>query len=86
MIRKQRWSPSSPNGNHVVVTDEWKFKYNFTKGKWTLSNSMAETVLKIFIIIMFLVMEEIPYILKIIGLAVIGTVVIIDWYTYKNEK
>ena len=47
---------------------------------------MAETVLKIFIIIMFLAMEEIPYILKIIGIAVIGTVVIIDWYTYKNEK
>jgi len=47
---------------------------------------MAETVLKIFIIIMFLAMEEIPYILKIIGLAVIGTVVIIDWYTYKNEE
>ena len=47
---------------------------------------MAETVLKIFIIIMFLAIEEIPYILKIIGLAVLGTAVIIDWYTYKNEE
>ena len=47
---------------------------------------MAETVLKIFIIIMFLAMEEIPYILKIIGLAVIGITVIIDWYTFNNEE
>ena len=47
---------------------------------------MAETVLKILIIIMFLAMEEIPYILKIIGLAVIGTAVIIDWYTFNDEE
>ena len=47
---------------------------------------MAEIVLKLFIIIMFLAMEEIPYIFKIIGLAVIGATLIIDWYTIRNDN
>jgi len=47
---------------------------------------MAEIVLKIFIIIIFLAIEEISYILKLIGLAVIGIAVIIDWYTFNNEE
>ena len=47
---------------------------------------MAEIVLKLFIIIMFLAMDEIPYIVKIIGVAAIGAVIIIDWYTIKDRE
>tara|TARA_B100000029_G_C17297713_1_gene859468 strand:+ start:77 stop:217 length:141 start_codon:yes stop_codon:yes gene_type:complete len=46
---------------------------------------MAEIVLKIFIIIMFLAMPEIPYFIKIIGIAIAGAAVILDWYTHKEE-
>ena len=35
---------------------------------------------------MFLSMDEIPYIIKMIGIAVIGTALIIDWYTFQDEE
>ena len=47
---------------------------------------MAEIVLKLLIIIMFLAMNEIPFIVKILGVAVIGAVVIIDWYTVNDSE
>ncbi len=47
---------------------------------------MVEIVLKLFIILMFVSMDEIPYIIKMIGIAVIGTALIIDWYTFQDEE
>tara|TARA_B100001123_G_C14367758_1_gene653608 strand:- start:198 stop:341 length:144 start_codon:yes stop_codon:yes gene_type:complete len=47
---------------------------------------MVEIVLKLFIILMFLSMDEIPYIIKMVGIAVIGTAFIIDWYTFQDEE
>ena len=41
---------------------------------------MAEIILKLLIIIMFLAMAEIPYIVKILGVAILGAAVIIDWH------
>ena len=46
---------------------------------------MLEIVLKIFIIILFLSMNEIPYSLKLIGIAIFGMAIIIDWYTHNEE-
>ena len=46
---------------------------------------MAEIILKIFIIIIFLSMEEIPYFIKIIGIGIAGVAIILDWYTDKEE-
>ena len=42
---------------------------------------MMEIALKLLIVIMFLSMHEIPYIVKLIGVAILGTIVIIDWHT-----
>ena len=47
---------------------------------------MVEIVLKLFIILMFLSMDEISYIIKMIGIAVIGTALIIDWYAFQDEE
>ena len=47
---------------------------------------MVEIVLKLFIILMFLSMSEIPNIIKWIGIAVIGAAFIIDWYTFQDEE
>ena len=42
---------------------------------------MMEIALKLLIIIMFLCMQEIPYVVKIIAIGIIGAIGIIDWYT-----
>ena len=47
---------------------------------------MVEIVLKLFIIIIFLAMNEIPYIVKVLGIGVLGTVLIIDWYTTDDNN
>ena len=40
---------------------------------------MMEIALKLLILIMFLFMSEIPYIIKIVGIGIIGCIGIIDW-------
>ena len=47
---------------------------------------MGEIVLKILIIVMFLSMNEIPYLVKLLGIAIFGAAVIIDWYTIRNDN
>ena len=47
---------------------------------------MAEIILKLFIIIIFLAIDEIPYIIKIVGIAILGTAFIIDWNTMGNDE
>ena len=45
---------------------------------------MMEIALKLLIIIMFLCMQEIPYVVKIIAVGIIGVISIIDWYTKED--
>jgi len=45
---------------------------------------MMEIALKLLIIIMFLCMQEIPYVVKIIAVGIIGVIGIIDWYTKED--
>ena len=47
---------------------------------------MIEIALKLLIIIIFLSMDEIPYAIKILALAILGAIVIIDWYSTDNNK
>ena len=42
---------------------------------------MMEIVLKLLIVIMFLCMTEIPYLVKIAGIGLLGTIAIIDWHS-----
>ena len=42
---------------------------------------MVEILLKIFILIMFLSMEEIPQIVKMVGLTLIICLIIFDYYS-----
>jgi hypothetical protein len=46
---------------------------------------MMEIVLKLLIIIMFLCMQEIPHIVKLLGIGLIGTIGIVDWYTGEGK-
>ena len=48
--------------------------------------TMMEIALKLIIIIMFLCMQEIPYIVKLLAILVIGTIGIIDWHTGGGEN
>ena len=47
---------------------------------------MFEIALKLLIIIIFLSMEEIPYIIKILAVTILGVIVIVDWYTADNNE
>ena len=41
--------------------------------------------LKLLIVIIFLAMSEIPYIVKLMGVTILGTIIIIDWYSDEEE-
>ena len=45
---------------------------------------MMEIALKLLIVIIFLSMDEIPYLIKVIGVGVLGVIIIVDWNT--NES
>ena len=47
---------------------------------------MIDIFLKLIIIIMFLSMEEIPYLFKLIAICILGTILIVDWYTVNEDK
>ena len=49
-------------------------------------SSVGEIVLKILIIVIFLSMNEISYLVKLLGIAIFGAAVIIDWYTIRNNN
>ena len=42
---------------------------------------MMEIALKLLIVVIFLSMNEIPYLIKVIGIGVLGTIVIVEWNT-----
>ena len=46
---------------------------------------MMDIALKLLIIIIFLSMEEIPYLFKLIAICILGTILIIDWYTMGQD-
>ena len=46
---------------------------------------MLDIFLKLLIMIMFLSMEEIPYLFKLISIFILGAILIIDWYTVSEE-
>ena len=47
---------------------------------------MMEIALKLLILIMFLCMEEIPYLIKLFAITLIGTIGIIDWHIKKEDE
>ena len=47
---------------------------------------MMDIFLKLLIIIMFLSMDEIPYLLKLIAICILGTILIVDWYTVNQDN
>lgn len=46
---------------------------------------MFDIIIKCIIIIIFLFMDEIPYLLKLFITLAIGTTIILDWYSDEGE-
>ena len=46
---------------------------------------MIDIIIKWIILMIFFFMEEIPYLIKLVAICLIGTILIIDWYSVREE-